>query len=116
MSIRQQQVASIIKQALGDIFIKSGRDIYGKAFVTITNVKLTPDLLIARVYLSIYNVEDKQEIVDIIEEQNHYVRRLLGQKIRNKVRRIPELEFFLDDTLDEVFRLDQLFDDLKKTD
>ncbi len=113
-SIRQEQVASLIKQHLGDVFIKDGRGIYGGAFVTITNVRMTPDLMIARIYLSVYNVEDKQEVVDIVESQNYLVRKLLGQRIRNKVRRIPELEFYLDDTLDEVFRMGQLFDKLRE--
>ena len=110
--IRQQQVASLIKRNLGEIFTKEGRNIYSNAFVTITQVRLTPDLSIARVYLSVYNVEDKQDIVTMITENEYGIRRLLGNRIRNKVRHIPELEFYLDDTLDEVYKMEKLLDSL----
>lgn len=110
--IRQQQVASLIKRNLGEIFTKEGRNIYSNAFVTITQVRLTPDLSIARVYLSVYNVEDKQDIVTMITENEYGIRRLLGNRIRNKVRHIPELEFYLDDTLDEVYKMEKLLDGL----
>ncbi|MEZ4885483.1 MAG: 30S ribosome-binding factor RbfA [Chitinophagales bacterium] len=111
-AIRQQQVASLIKRALSDIFIKEGRNIYSNAFVTITQVRLTPDLSVARIYLSVYNIQDKEDVVTMITENEHGLRRLLGNQIRNKVRHIPTLEFYLDDTLDEVYKMDQLLDSL----
>ncbi|MBK8474400.1 MAG: 30S ribosome-binding factor RbfA [Sphingobacteriales bacterium] len=115
-SIKQQQVASLLQHSLGDIFIREGRNIYGNAFVTIMQVRLTPDLLLARIYLSVYNMPDKQAIVGIIEESKGHIRHLLGMQIRNKVRRIPDLEFYLDDTLDEVARIDALFDRINTED
>jgi len=111
-AIRQQQVASLIKRTLGEIFIKEGRNIYSNAFVTITQVRLTPDLSVCRIYLSIYNVKEKEEVVAMITKNESGVRRLLGNRIRNKVRHIPNLEFYLDDTLDEVFKMDDLLDGL----
>jgi ribosome-binding factor A len=111
-SIKQQQVASLMQQTLAEIFIREGRNIYGNAFVTITHVRLTPDLLLSRVYLSVYNVANKQEIADIISENKSHIRHLLGDRLRNKVRRIPEIEFYLDDTLDEVSKIDALFEKL----
>ena len=110
--IRQQQVASLIKRTLGDIFIKEGRNIYGSAFVTITQVRLTPDLSVCRIYLSVYNVKDKEDVVTMISENEYGIRRLLGNRIRNKVRHIPDLEFYLDDTLDEVYKMDKLLNSL----
>ncbi len=115
-SIKQQQVASLLQQTLGDIFIREGRNIYGNAFVTVMQVRLTPDLLLARIYLSIYNVPNKQEIRRLIDENKNHIRHVLGMQIRNKVRRIPELEFYIDDTLDEVARIDALFDRLHTDD
>jgi len=105
-SKRQQQVAKLIQQAMSDVFQVDGRSIYGRAFVTISGVKMTPDLMMARTYLSIYNVEDKEEILANIQANIPYLRKKVGGKIRNKVRQIPELEFFLDDTIDEVIKID----------
>lgn len=113
-SIKQQQVANLIKQGLADLFIKQGRDFYSSAFVTITQVRVTPDLLLARVYLSVYNVADKTTVLELIESNNWAIRKGLGSKIRKKVRKIPELAFHLDDTLDEVEKLDKLFNKLKE--
>ena len=113
-SIRQQQVASIIKQSISDIFIRKGRDFYGHAFVTLTQVRVTPDLLIARIYISVFNIKEKQDVVDMINENGWAVRNLLGKKIRHKVRRIPELEFYLDDTLDDVYKMEKIFDKLRE--
>ncbi len=114
MSFRQQQVASLIKRTLGDIFTKEGRNIYSNAFVTITQVRLTPDLSIARIYLSVYNVKEKEDVVTMITENEYGIRRLLGNRIRNKVRHIPDLEFYLDETLDEVYKMEKLFDNINK--
>lgn len=108
-SIKQQQAASLLQQTLADIFIREGRAIFGTAFVTITHVRLTPDLLLARVYLSVYNVTDKSGVVTLIRESKSHIRHLLGDRIRNKVRRIPELEFYIDDTLEEMAKVDDLF-------
>ncbi|MGB1242092.1 MAG: 30S ribosome-binding factor RbfA [Chitinophagales bacterium] len=110
--IRQQQVASLIKRTLGEIFTKEGRNIYSNAFVTITQVRLTPDLSVCRIYLSVYNVKEKDDVVAMITKNEYGIRRLLGNRIRNKVRHIPNLEFYLDDTLDEVYKMDQILGDL----
>jgi len=113
-SRRQLQVAKLIQQALSDVFQIDGRSIYGKAFVTISGIKVTSDLFIARAYLSIYNVEDKDEILENIQSNIPYLRKKVGSKIRNKIRQIPELEFYMDDTLDEVFKIDDIFKELNE--
>ncbi len=110
--IRQQQVASLIKRTLGEIFTKEGRNIYSNAFVTITQVRLTPDLSVCRIYLSVYNVKEKEDVVTMITENEYGIRRLLGNRIRNKVRHIPNFEFYLDETFDEVYKMDTLLDSL----
>ncbi|MGB0839892.1 MAG: 30S ribosome-binding factor RbfA [Chitinophagales bacterium] len=115
-SIRQMQVASTIKQQLSDVFIRNGRDFYGNAFVTITNVRVTSDLMTARIYLSVFNVKEKDSLITVMDENNWAIRKMLAAKIRNKVRKIPELEFYLDDTLDEVEKIDRLLDKIKEED
>ena len=97
------------------MFQKQGFAIWKNALVTITSVVVTPDLSIARAYLSIYNTKEKEAVLEELQNHTNEIRNLLGKALRNHLRRIPELEFFLDDTLDEVFKMEQIFKDLKDT-
>lgn len=115
-SIRQQQVNKVIQIALSEIFQRDLSEILGRAMVTISSIRITPDLYTARVNLSIYNIPNPNELLEKIEEHKKEIRGLLGRKIRNKVRSIPELEFYRDDTMDEVIKLDHLFKELKEKD
>lgn len=114
-SRRQQKVASLIKEEFSDILLRMGRGIYGKALVTVTSVKVTPDLSSARFHLSVFN-GDKEEIIRNFQEHRQELRRQLGDKLRFNLRRVPELEFFIDDTLDDVFRMDELFKKIRTED
>lgn len=86
---------------------------YGDALVTVTNVKLTPDLELAKVYLSVFNVATKEAVIEAIYHNMSRMRLLLGERIRKNVRRIPKLDFYIDDTLDEMYKLNSLFDKLE---
>jgi len=111
---RQRQVAELIKRTLGMVLQQEGSYIYGtKALVTVTNVKVSPDFSIAKAYLSVYNIDDKQTVILEVEEHYSRIRQMVGNRLRKQLRRIPELEFFLDDTLDEMYRLNELFDRLE---
>ncbi len=111
---RQKQVAREIQSVMSNIFLKEGREITDGALVTIAGVRMTPDLLVAKVYFSIYNHENPDEIMHYIEANKGQLRKILGNKVGKHMRRVPELQFFKDDTLDEVFKLDELFKDLNK--
>ena len=113
-SKRQLQVARIVKEALSEVFIKEGPNYYGSAFVTIYDVKMTPDLFLARIYLSIYNT-DKQDTLDLINTSRYSIKAALVKRLRNKLRMMPELEFSLDETLDQVFKMENVFQKLKDT-
>lgn len=115
-SIRQQQVNKVLQIALSEIFQRELSEILGRAMVTIASVRITPDLYTARVNLSIYNVANPNDLLDVIEHNKKEIRGLLGNKIKNKVRSIPQLEFFRDDTMDEVIKLDTLFKELNEKD
>ena len=115
-SIRQQQVNKVIQIALSEIFKRELSKILGRAMVTISSVRITPDLYTARINLSIYNVANPNDMLDLIAHNKKEIRGLLGRKIRNKVRSIPELEFYRDDTMDEVIKLDTLFKELNEKD
>lgn len=89
--------------------MRNGRDYYGSIFVTISHVRLTPDLLVARVYLSTLNASDRQTAVDELTNCRPQIRYALGNKIKNAMRRIPDLEFYADDTFDEMDKVNNLF-------
>ena len=115
-SIRQKQVAKTIQIALSEVFQREAHEILEGSMVTVSGVHLTPDLMTARIYLSIFNHAKPDEILAYINFNKKHLRGLLGNKIKKKVRRIPELEFFKDDTLDEVFKLEQIFKEVKTKD
>jgi ribosome-binding factor A len=111
-SKRQQQYAKLIKQDLSEIFQKDMQATFGKAFVTITDVKVTPDLAIARAYLSFMLTNDKDGLLHDIREKSKSIRGILGNKLRHQVRIIPNLEFFVDDTAEYAAHMDALISNL----
>ncbi|MBK9254744.1 MAG: 30S ribosome-binding factor RbfA [Saprospiraceae bacterium] len=108
-SKRQLQVSEMIKRNFGPIFQQHGTYIYGDAFVTVTNVKMTPDLASAKIYVSIFNTNDKDNVLTRLSNHTHLLKQELAARIRNHVRRIPQIAFFMDETLDEMYRIDELF-------
>lgn len=113
---RQQKFARVIQKELGDLFQREGLSFHDNTIVTITTIRATPDLSHARVYLSIYNSSNPQQTLNAIKAQSREIRYKLGSRIRNQVRIIPELEFFLDDSQDYASRMDKLFRDIHKDD
>ena len=106
MSIRTERVASLIKEEIGAILIREYRDrLHG--FMTVTDVKMTPDLKIARVYFSIFGSPDvRQKSMDLLEDDKSHFRQIVGSHLRMKF--IPSLQFYLDDTMDHVDRINTL--------
>lgn len=113
-SRRQLKIASLLQQEFSDILLREGRSIYGNALVTITKVSVTSDLSIARFQISVFNVEPKEAVIEALIEHQFELRRKLGDKMRFHLRKIPELQFFLDETLDHVFKLEELFKEINK--
>ncbi len=110
---RQKQVAELIRRNFSTVLQQEGFYIYGsEALVTVTNVKVSPDFSIAKIYLSVYNRENKQAVILEMENEYNRLKQALSHRIRKHIRRIPNLQFHLDDTLDEMYRLNQLFDRL----
>lgn len=91
------------------IFQKLGLSMIGRGMLSISSVKVTPDLLEARFYLSFYQVKDEKEALHKIEERHHDIKKELAAKVRYQLRSIPVLKFFHDDTLDHVFKMEELF-------
>ncbi|MCW5907953.1 MAG: 30S ribosome-binding factor RbfA [Chitinophagales bacterium] len=115
-SRRQLKVASLIKEAFTEILTRDGKKIYGKAFVTVSNVNITSDLLLARFNLSIYNTEDADAVVQKFNEHKFELKRALSEKLRHHIRRIPEIEFYKDETMEYVFHMEDLFKRIKQED
>ena len=110
---RQQQVAEMIKRNFSIVLQNEGTYVFGaEPLVTVTQVKVSPDFGLAKIYLSVYNIEDKQSVILEMEEHFSRLKQALGLRIRQHVRRIPELAFYLDDTLDEMYRLNEIFNHL----
>lgn len=112
-SRRQQQVAGVIQQEMSEILIKNGRNYYGSSFVTISGVKVTPDLLVARVFISVMAENERKAVLEALKNNASHIRGILGGKVKNQLRRVPELEFFLDESLDEVFKIEKLLKEIK---
>ena len=99
---RQQKIAKQIQKDVAEIFQKEGAGIVRGALVTVTAVRISPDFGYAKVYVSIFPFDRSAATMKEIEHQNWFIRRALGQRIRNQVKNVPELQFFLDDSLEYI--------------
>lgn len=106
---RQKQVAAVIQQELNDIFIRLGLNMIDGGMVSISSVKITPDLLEARIYISLFKVQDVQAAMKKIQAQAWEIKKELSERVKHQLRRIPLLQFYLDDTLDHVFKMEDIF-------
>ncbi|MTI41286.1 ribosome-binding factor A [Fulvivirga lutimaris] len=111
-STRQLKYAKLIQKDLSDIFQRDKMGVLAGAFITIADVKMTPDLSIATVYLSMLMVKDKEALLDKINEHKNEIRRDLGNKIGKQVRIVPDLRFFIDEVEESASKIDNLIDSL----
>lgn len=107
-STRQNKFSKLILKELADIFGREGKNYYGNAFVTITEVKVTPDLSGAKVYLSLFKQNNPEALLETIRLHTKEIRKVLGNRIRNQVRIIPDLHFFIDDTLEYAEKINSI--------
>jgi ribosome-binding factor A len=108
-SKRQKQVAQLVMEELSSIFQREGLNIVDGGMVSISKVMVTPDLLEARIYLSLFKVKDQAKLMHNIKERGWDLRKQLGMRVKNQLRRLPELVFYNDDTLDYVFKMEEIF-------
>lgn len=114
---RQRQTAELVKRNFSMVLQSEGPYIYGtEPLVTVTEVKMSPDLGLAKIYLSIWNTENKQAVMLHLEEETTRLRQSLGNRLKRHVRRIPNIDLYEDETLDEMFKVDKLFDRLYNED
>lgn len=106
---RQKQIAGLLNEEMNTIFQRLGLNMLEGGMVSISSVKVTPDLLEARFYLSFFQVKDAEAALRKIEDRHHDIKKELAARVRHQLRSIPALKFFKDDTLDHVFRMEELF-------
>lgn len=112
-SVRQQKFSRLIQKELSDIFQRDQRGILGNAFITIVDVRISPDLSVAKVYISMMLAPDKKVVLDKLEVHKKEIRKALGVRIRNQARIVPELAFFIDEVEEKAQRMDELLKGLQ---
>lgn len=107
-STRQKKVARLIQKEVADIFLRKGVEFAPGKLISITKVRVSPDLSYAKIYISIFPSTNHDEILKSIQEHSHKIRFELGHKVRTQLRIVPELAFFIDDSLDYIEKIDKL--------
>lgn len=113
-SRRQKKIGQMIQDEMGTFLQKEGANYYGNRFVTVTDAQVSPDLHICRIYVSVFDAKEGEFVVNSLNSHIRDIRKRFGHIMRNSLRIIPEMTFYLDDTLDQVFRLEEIFKQNKK--
>jgi ribosome-binding factor A len=108
---RQNKVSRLLQKELGEYLQRTGSELTGGKMVTVTVVRISPDLGVAKIYLSIFPGEGAEEALQSISNKAGLFRREMGIRLRNQLRHIPELAFFLDDSLDYIDRIENLLNE-----
>lgn len=112
---RQSQVSELVKRHFSELMQFEAPNICGQGVLTtVTKVRISPDLTMARIYFSFWGTEHKQEPLLMLREEQKTLRSKLAQRIKKNVRIIPNIEFFLDDTVDEMYRVNDMLQQLEK--
>ena len=104
---RQQKIAKQIQKDVAEIFQKEGAALVRGLLVTVTGVRVSPDFGYAKIYVSVFPFDRSAELMKTLEHQNWFVRRALGQRLRSQLKNVPEIQFFLDDSLEYIEHIEQ---------
>ena len=110
---RQHKYSKLILRDLAEIFQHDYRDSFGRAFVTLTGVEVSPDLSIASVYVSVLPNSEQEKVIETLGHKKSHIRGELGRRIGKQARIVPDLRFFLDETEEHASQMDALFKDLE---
>ena len=111
---RQKQIASVLQDELNDIFRRLDLTMINGGMVSIASVKVTPDLLEARIYISFFQVKEIEKAMKRIDARSWEIKKELTLKVKHQLRRIPVLTFYLDDTLDYVYKMEEIFKQIEQ--
>ena len=105
---RQQKISRQIQRDIAEILQRDGAAIAAGSMITVTTVRVSPDFGYAKIYVSVFPFDKHPQLLATLEENNWFIRRQLGQRIRNQLKVVPELQFFLDDSLEYIENIDSL--------
>jgi len=108
---RQHKISRLLQKDLSDIFQRESTSLFGKAMITVTKVHVSSDLSAAKIYLSLFATNDKDELMKIIQHHSKELRFKLGRRVGRQIRVVPDLHFFMDDSLDYIEKIEKLLDD-----
>jgi ribosome-binding factor A len=108
MTTRQEKVAKQIQKDIADIIQQHSVARSRKVMLTVTNTRITPDLGQARIYISIFPSQQAEDIILDLNDHVGFYRNELGQKLRHQLKKVPEIKFYLDDSLDYIDNIDNL--------
>ncbi|MDF2454213.1 MAG: rbfA [Cytophagaceae bacterium] len=111
-STRQQKFSRMIQKELAELFLKDTKSLFGNTYVSVNTVRMSPDLSVAKIYLSFLSTTDKQAELKKIRVNTKVVRKMLGDKLKKQIRIIPELIFMLDDGVDYAIHINNLISKL----
>ncbi len=107
-STRQKKVARLIQKEVADIFLRKGSELAPGKMVSVTKVRVSPDLSFAKIYLSIFPSSNQNEILQSVHDHSPKIRYNLGHKVRSQLRIVPEIAFYIDDSLDYIDKINKL--------
>ena len=107
-STRLKKVSRLLERDLGDIFQKMAKDNFAGTLISVTKVRVSSDIGTARIYISIFPATHHKSIMSWVDEHHNHLRNALAQRVRNQLRIIPELHFYIDDSLDYEENIDRL--------
>lgn len=107
-STRQKKVARLVLKEVAEIFLRKGIEYAAGKMISITKVRVSPDLSFARIYISIFPSVNQEEVLQKVQENVHKIRFELGQKVRSQLRIVPDIAFYIDDSLDYIDKIDKL--------
>jgi ribosome-binding factor A len=107
-STRQKKVSRLIQKEMADIFLRKGSELAHGKMISVTKVRISPDLSFAKVYISIYPSSGQEDVIKSVQDSSSRIRFEMGQKIRKQLRIVPEIAFFIDDSLDYIDNIDKL--------
>ena len=105
---RQKKISRLLQKELADIFLKKGNELAHGKLITVTRVRVSPDLSFAKAFISVFPSANRLEVMDNIDANSAKIRFELGNKIRSQLRIVPEVAFQIDDSLDYIEKIDQL--------
>lgn len=110
-TIRQNKVSRLIQKELADIFQHESQDHFRGKLISVTIVRISKDLSVAKIYLSIFPTEGTAEVLSLIKQLSPQIRGMLGHKVGKQLRIVPQLDFFVDDSLDYIEKIDKALND-----